>query len=189
MLRRRVTLGLLSLFGLALVPGACKQPDSILLIEVSGPTDLMAVQFHVTMTADIDPAARSFYVPSEPMPSQNTIVLPASFTVALDSSHTGPITISIEAVDATGSPLGSGTTKQQHIELGGQTIIPIALTDALPPGGVDGGTDAATGAGTDAGTDAGGSGGAGGAGGAGGQGGTDGGDAADAPLGLDTATD
>jgi uncharacterized membrane protein YgcG len=187
MRRLRVTLGLLLL---ALVP-ACKQPDSILLIEVSGPTDIMAVQFYVTMSADVAPVTRSFYVPAEPMPSQDTIVLPASFTVALDSSYTGPIVVSIEAIDATKSPLGSGMTSQQHIELGGQTIIPVALTDVLPPGGVDGGADAAT----DVPTDAGGSGGAGadggdsGVGGAGGRGGRDGGDAADAPLGLDTATD
>ncbi|HTA19495.1 MAG TPA: hypothetical protein VK989_09395 [Polyangia bacterium] len=176
----RLTLGLLLL---ALVP-ACKQPDSILLIEVSGPQDIMAVQFQVTMTADVPAVAHSFLVPSAPMPSGHTIVLPASFTVALDSSQTGPITISIEAVDATGSPLGSGTTMQQHIELGGQTIIPVALTDALPPGGVDAGADAAM----DAGIDVGGAGG----GGAGGQAGTDGGDAADAVAdapGLDAATD
>jgi hypothetical protein len=182
MLRLRVTLGLLLL---ALAP-ACKQPDSILLIEVSGPTDIMASQFRVMLTADDPPDTHGFLVPSAPMPSGHTIVLPASFTVALDSSHTGPITITIEADDATGSPLGAGMTTQEHIELGGQTIIPVALADALPPGGVDGGTDAAA-------TDAGGSGAGGaagaGAGGAGGQGGTDGGDDADAPLGLDTATD
>ncbi|HSZ81454.1 MAG TPA: hypothetical protein VLA14_04185 [Polyangia bacterium] len=185
MLRRRATtFGLWSLLGLALVPVACKQPDSILLIEVSGPTDIMAVQFLVTMMADVPADARSFYVPKMPLSGGQTITLPASFTVALDSSHTGPIAISIEAVDATGSPLGAGRTAQQHIELGGQTIIPVALTDALPPGGVDGGTDAAT--------DAGGAGAVGGdsaVGGGGGQGGTDGGDAADAPLGLDAATE
>ncbi|HEX4406220.1 MAG TPA: hypothetical protein VH560_15385 [Polyangia bacterium] len=185
MLRLRVmTFGVLLL---ALVP-ACKQPDSILLIEVSGPQDIMAVQFYVTMTADVAPVARSFYVPPEPMPSQNTIVLPASFTVALDSSYTGPIAISIEAVDATKSPLGSGTTMQQHIELGGQTIIPVALTDALPPGGVDAGTDAASDAGGLGTAGAGG----GGQGGEGGQGGSDGGDASDTSSdgpGLDGATD
>jgi hypothetical protein len=189
MLRRRATLGLLSLLGLALVPGACKQPDSILLIEVSGPTDIMAVQFHVTMTADIDRVTESFPVPSQPMPSDHTIVLPASFTVGLDSSHTGPITVSIEAVDATGSPLGAGTTTQQHIELGGQTIIPVALTDVLPPGSVDGGADAATDAGSDVVDSGAGGAGGGGQGGAGGQGGTDGGDAAEVSSGLDAATD
>jgi hypothetical protein len=191
MRRLRATLGLL-LLGLALVPGACKQPDSILLIEVSGPTDIMAVQFRVMVTADVPADTQSFLVPSAPMPSDHTIVLPASFTVALASSHTGPIVVSIEAVDGTGSPLGAGTTMQEHIELGGQTVIPVALTDALPPGGVDGGPDAATDAGADVGgSGAGGAAGAGdgGQGGAGGQGGTDGGDAAEVPPGLDAATD
>jgi hypothetical protein len=185
MRRLRVTLGLLLL---ALAP-ACKQPDSILLIEVSGPTDIMAVQFKVTVTADVPPGTRSFLVPSAPMPSDHTIVLPASFTVALASSHTGPIVVSIEAVDGTGSPLGAGTTTQEHIELGGQTIIPVALTDALPPGGVDGGADAATDAGADVGGSGAGGAGDGGQGGAGGQGGTDGGDAAEVSPGLDAATD
>jgi hypothetical protein len=141
MYRRRVTLGLLSLLGLSFV-SACKQPDSILLIDVSGPTNIMAVQFYVTVTVDTYHTTEAFYVPATPMPSDHTIVLPASFTIELAPSHSGPIAITIEALDVTKSPLGSGSTMQQHIELGGQTIIAVALTDAIPPGGADGGSDA-----------------------------------------------
>jgi hypothetical protein len=141
MQHRRVTFGLLSLLGLSFA-SACKQPDSILLIEVSGPTDIMAVQFYVTVAVDTYHTTEAFYVPATPMPSDHTIVLPASFTIELDSSHSGPIAITIEARDAEKSPLGSGSTMQQHIELGGQTIIPVTLTDAPPPGGVDGSSDA-----------------------------------------------
>ena len=188
MLRGRATFHLFALLGLALAAGGCKESDSILLIEVAGPTDLDAVQLQVVMSAGLDSVR--FGVPATPLPSGETISLPASFTVALDRSLTGPIMIEVDAVDATMSPLAAGTTTMQHIEIGGQTVIPVFLMEVLPPGSVDGGVDAATDAADSGGGGAGGSAGAGGSGGTDGAAGADGGiDVDDAGLGLDGDTD
>ncbi|HEV3032011.1 MAG TPA: hypothetical protein VG319_10250 [Polyangia bacterium] len=132
--------GLVGLVGLLLAWGGCKLSDSILLVEVAGSADLMVSQFSVTVTAGLD--ARNFRVP--PMPTPEPISLPASFTIALDRSHMGPITLSIDALDASGSPIGFGTTMQQHIQIGGQTSISVMLTAELPPDVGDGGADGAT---------------------------------------------
>src|SRR5882724_10270300 len=116
--RRVTTIGLCGLVGLLLASGACKPSDSILLVEVAGAATLMPFQFSVTVTAGLD--ARNFLVPLAPPAAGQPISLPASFTIALDRSRTGPITVSIDALDASGSPIGFGTTMMQHIQIGGQ---------------------------------------------------------------------
>jgi hypothetical protein len=136
---RRTTTSLLALLALS----GCKQSDSILLIEVFGPSDLVPTQLSVTVTAGLD--ARFFPVPPMPLPG-DTIALPASFTIALDRAHAGPITVSIDALDAQ-IPLGYGMTMQQHIQIGGQTIIPVMLMHGLPPDSPDAGQDGAGGQG------------------------------------------
>ena len=192
-------MGLSALLALVLVPGACKQSDSILLVEVYGPAMLDPLQLSVTVTVGVGLSeGRNFNVPTMARDMSDPITLPTSFTIALDRSLMAPVTISIQALDATGSPLAAGTTTMQHIEIGGQTDISVMLNDTLPPGTVDGGVDSGS-------PDAAGQGGAGGQGGASGQGGaggqagtggqggasgTDGGaDGDDAAMGLDGATD
>jgi hypothetical protein len=186
--RRVRTIGLCGFVGLLLASGGCKPSDTILLVEVAGPAALMPFQFSVTVTAGLD--ARNFLVPPMPTPAGQPISLPASFTIALDRSHMGPITVSIDALDASGSPIGFGTTMQQHIQIGGQTSISVMLTAELPPdsgdGGADGPTDGSSSADAPDGdgapeTD----GAAGQDGAAGADGATDGADA----MGLDGATD
>jgi hypothetical protein len=186
----------LALFGLSLVLGGCKQSDSILLVEVAGPATLAPLQLSVTVTADLNDA-RNFLVPAMPRDVGDPITLPASFTIALDRSHSAPITISIDALGDNGPLNFSGTTKMQHIEIGGQTIIAVMLIEGQPPGGIDGGADAGdagpsdareggtAGSGGAGGT--GGSGGAGGTGGSGGAGGRGGSGGVDAAAGADGA--
>jgi len=179
MRQARTTTYLIALVGLLLAPAGCKQSDSILLIEVAGPKDLNPFQLDVTMTSGADP--RNFSVPSPP--GASSIILPASFTVALDRAHGAPIVVSINALDAVGSQLGFGTTMTQHIFIGSVTSISVMLMDSLPPDTVDGGSGAS---GADGGAGQGGQGGNAGQGGASGQAGaTDGGDA----MGLDGAAD
>jgi uncharacterized membrane protein YgcG len=180
----------LVLLALGLVAGACKQPDSILFVTVFGPIDLMPNQLGVNVTVGDMETHNILVAHTDPT---ETIALPASFTVALASSLTGPIIISINANvvhgDGTFETIGFGGTMMQHIHLGGQTDLSVQLMEGLPPDMPDAGT--------------GGSGGNGGGGGAGGTSGSDGGagagpgdasgkegggDAEDA-TGLDAATE
>ncbi len=103
---------------------ACQRDDSILLVEVAGDLTLMPVQLSVTVTADA--RSRSFLIP----PERGAISLPSSFTVELDRSITGPVTIAIDALDGYDTVVASGTTTQTHIIPGGQTIITITLVAA-----------------------------------------------------------
>jgi hypothetical protein len=164
---------------LGLAPAACSKQQTILLVEVAGPAGLDAHQLDVTVTAGLD-TPRAFMIPETPDPS--AFSLPVSFTITLDSTRMGPITVSVDALDLTQSPVGYGTTMMQHIVLGGQTVVEVMLSDQLPPQDLDGGADAAEAAVT--GPDA------------GGAAGTDGAADADAArdasaeeMGLDGATD
>jgi hypothetical protein len=178
---------------LLLGPGGCKKPDTILLIEVAGPTSLNASQFRVTVTAGLD--ARAFLVPPMPRVAGDPIGLPTSFSLGLDRSRTGPITVSIDALDVDQSPLGFGTTMQEHIVIGGQTVITVFLMEGAPPDtGPDGGAGGTGGSTTGAGGQGGsggqsGSAGQGGSGGQAGQDGSAGRDAEDDAMGLDGAAD
>ena len=101
---------------------ACQRDDSILLVEVAGDLTLMPAQLSVTVTAD----GRSRALLLVP-PDSSAISLPTSFTVELDRSITGPVTIAIDAIADNGTILASGTTTQTHIIPGGQTIITVTL--------------------------------------------------------------
>jgi uncharacterized membrane protein YgcG len=173
----RSTLRQLVLLSLALAAGACKQSDSILYIVVAGPKNLGATQFFVNVSAV--PETRSFFIPPTP---GDVITLPASFTISLDRSHTAPIIVSIDAHSADNSTVASGTTMQDHINIGGETIIPVMLDENLPPERT--GSGGAGGAGG-----AGGSAGGGGTSGQGGASGMDGSANVAGAGGLDSATD
>lgn len=126
----------LAALGLLLVPAGCKQSDSILLIQISGPRrdDFVPWSFLATITpGTAEP--KSFNIPKE----RRASLLPQSFTIALDHSLTGPVTVSIVAYGENSLELGYGTTVQQHIVIGGQTVIPVALTESDPPDQGDGG--------------------------------------------------
>jgi uncharacterized membrane protein YgcG len=150
---------------------ACRRPDSVLLIEVAGSLALQPTQFRVVITTGLE--SRTLQVPPAP---GGPFTLPVSFSIELDRSRTGPVTIAVDAFDASQSTIACGDTMQQHIEIGGQTIIAVILDTSCGGGtGVTGGTGGAAGAG-----------GAGGQGGTGGDGGGgDGGGAVDS--GLDEA--
>ncbi|HVU51330.1 MAG TPA: hypothetical protein VHL80_11620 [Polyangia bacterium] len=173
-------LRLLVLLALGLVAGACKQPDSILFITVYGPTDVTVNQFSVNVSVG-DGTTQNILVPNAAA-SQN-IDLPASFTVAIPSSYTGPILVAINAnlvhADGTFDTLWAGLTMMTHIHLGGQTDLSVDLSPVQPPGTPDGGAGGG-GAGMT---------GAGGAAGQGGASGADGGGGAEDALDLDAATD
>jgi hypothetical protein len=181
MRRRRTTLSLLGLLGLLLAPTGCKQSDSILVIYVAGPRsdEFVPVQLRVNVTAGSDGDTRSFLIPPVVAADPDTINLPASFTLALDRSHMGPIIVSIDALAANHQTVGSGTTMEDHIQIGGQTLISVMLTEGLPPDTQDAG--APSGSGGQGGI-------SGAAGGAAGQGGASGSAGADARS-LDGATD
>jgi hypothetical protein len=93
--------------------------------------------FLVTMNAG-DQSKPTFPVPSNP---SGTIALPASFTVELDRSLTGPVTIAIDAQDAGGNTIASGQTTQEHINTGGETVIAVNIVAPATqsPPGTDGG--------------------------------------------------
>ena len=104
-----------------LATAACQRDDSILLVEVSGDLTLVPSQLSVNVTAE--GVSHGLSVP--PVPTY--ISLPTSFTVELDRSITGTVTIAIDALDGNGYVLASGTTTQTHINAGGETIIAVTL--------------------------------------------------------------
>jgi hypothetical protein len=186
----------------ALAFAGCKQADTILVIEVAGPADVHPNQLRLNVQAP--PDSHSFLVPAIPLASDKKMTFPTSFSISLDQSRRGPIRVSIDALDGQQVDLGfAGTTSQEHVTIGGQTIITVVLVEVAAPdqpdGGVDVGPDAAgSGAGGSSGGggagDGGGSGGSSGGGGAGGGAGASGaagqgGAGGDAGLGLDGAAD
>ena len=112
---------------LAAATTACQRDDSILLVEVAGDLTLMPAQLAVTVTAN--GSSRVLLVP----PAPTTISLPTSFSVELDRSITGPVTIAIDALDEGGNVLDSGATTQNHINTGGETIIAVMLGAPVRP--------------------------------------------------------
>jgi phage baseplate assembly protein gpV len=101
---------------------ACHLGNSILLVEVSGDLALIPAQLSVTVTAG-GRTKPPLLVP----PAPTTIYLPTSFTIELDGSITGPVTIAIDALDGGGTVLASGSTTQNHINTGGQTLMTVTL--------------------------------------------------------------
>jgi hypothetical protein len=116
------SLALATLVASAALP-ACHRADSILLVEVAGDETLMVAQLQTVVTVGSE--TKMLNVPPSPTPT--AISLPASFSVELDESLTGPVTIHVDAIDQTGSLLGSGDTTQDHINVGAETIITVNL--------------------------------------------------------------
>jgi hypothetical protein len=166
---------------LAAAAGCAKNDSTILLVEIAGPITLTPSQLRVTITTGLE--ARSLLIP--PTPRADPITLPTSFSLTMDHSRTAPITVSIDALDAQSSPVGFGTTMQDHINLGGTTIIAVLLTEGAGP---DTSPDAGAAGAGGGGAGGGGAGAAGGGAGAGG-GGAGGASSADAAPGLDGARD
>ena len=175
MRRARIQTSLLVLAGVTAIY-ACQSGSSILLVEVSGDLSLMPQQLSVTVTAGGRTKA-PISIPPVPMP----ISLPTSFTIELDGSITGPVTIAIDALDGSGAVMASGTATQTHITIGGQTLIAVTIgngsTGTGSPGGSGGDGTAGTGGGGGFGGSSGGAGGtrSGFGGNNGGNGGTRGG--------------
>jgi hypothetical protein len=122
------TLCRLALGVAAMALAACQRDDSVLLVAVSGDLGVMPAQLSVTVTAGgrMPPA---FAVPRDP----TSISLPTSFTVELDRSITGPVTVAIDALDTNGYVVASGATMQGHINSGGETIIAVMLESGEQP--------------------------------------------------------
>jgi hypothetical protein len=106
---------------------ACQAADSILLVEVSGDLTLMPAELDVTITAG-GQTRGPILVPPSPTP----FTLPTSFTVELDRSITGPVTIEIVAFDGNGYLVAHGTATQTYIDTGGQTVIAVTLMTGAP---------------------------------------------------------
>jgi hypothetical protein len=106
---------------------ACQRDDSVLLVTVAGDVTLTLSQLSVTVNAA--GAARGLMVP----PTPTTFSFPTSFTVELDRSITGPVTIAIDAFDGNGYIVGSGSTTQTHINAGGQTIMTVTIESGGAP--------------------------------------------------------
>lgn len=121
----RRTCTALAIFVGLLSPIACQRDDSFLLVEVAGDLALAPAQLRATVI--VGPASTTFLVPPEP----TTISLPTSFTVELDRSITGSVTVIVEALDGAGTLIAQGETTQAHINAGGDTIVVVTL--GTPP--------------------------------------------------------
>jgi hypothetical protein len=144
---------------------ACHRGDSILLVEVAGNLSLTPTSLSVT----VQPSQAGYRTFMAAPKDGSAISLPASLSVELAPTLTGPLTVEVDAI-AGGFVIASGKTTQQEINVGGQTIVVVTLLGgSMPP--VDAGSDAIPGTGGSGGTGGEpGSGGLGGLGGAGGPG-------------------
>ena len=105
----------------------CHRSDSILLVEVAGDLRLMPAQLKATITVGTL-MPRYLDVPPTPTP----FTFPASFSVELDRSLNGPVSIHIDAFDAAAALLGSGDTTQEHINVGDDTILVVTIVPSTP---------------------------------------------------------
>jgi hypothetical protein len=161
MARRPIHLLALAALALSLTAAGCKQSDTVLLVEVWGDAaEIVPVQFLVTIHAGLD--THAIDIPQNFDPA-NAHPLPQSFTISMDRSLTGPMTITVDAKDQSGTTIASGTTMEEHPVIGGQTVVSVMLTllagqgvpvrGAGDDGGADAAEDAADGMGLDGATD------------------------------------
>lgn len=108
---------------------SCHHPDSILLVEVAGDLNLMPASFVVTVTPGQMPSKELRVMPAGGGP----VSLPASFSVELPGSVTGPVTVMVEALDASSTIIAEGTAAQRDLNVGGQTILVVTIA---APGGI-----------------------------------------------------
>ena len=124
---------------------ACHRGDSILLVEVAGDLSLAPTSLNVTVQPS-QAGDRTFMVAPR---DGAAITLPASLSVELAPTLTGPVTVEVDAIEG-GYVIASGTTTQQEINVGGQTIVVVTLlggsmsmvdagSDAIPGTGDGGG--------------------------------------------------
>ena len=114
---------------LAIGLGSCHHPDSILLVEVAGDLNLMPASFVVTVTPG-QMASKELRV----MPAGGGIAsLPASFSVELPGSVTGPVNVMVEALDVYSTIIATGSATQRDLNVGGQTILVVTIA---APGGI-----------------------------------------------------
>jgi hypothetical protein len=79
----------------------------------------------------------TFFIPSPP--PKEPFSLPTNFTVEMDRSRDGDLTVDIEAQDAAGVKLAGGSGILTNIDVGHRNEMDVALTTDLPPGGGDDG--------------------------------------------------
>jgi hypothetical protein len=125
---------------------ACHRGDSILLVEVAGNLSLAPTSLNVTVQPS-QAAYRTFVIAPK---DGAAITLPASLSVEMAPTLTGPITVEVDAIEG-GYVIASGTTSQQEINVGGQTIVVVTLIEGSMPR-VDAGSDATPGTGGGGGT-------------------------------------
>ncbi len=109
---------------------SCHHPDSILLVEVAGDLSLMPATFVVTVTPGQMASEKLRVMPA----SGATVSLPASFSVELPGSVTGPVTVMVQALDAESYMIASGTATQRDLNVGGQTILVVTVVSVVAPG-------------------------------------------------------
>lgn len=102
---------------------ACHHADSILLVEVAGDLKLAPASFAVTVTPG-QTIGKTIRVASA---TAAAVSLPASFTIQLPGTVTGPVTVAVDAYDAGGSLIAQGAATQQDLDVGGQTILVVTL--------------------------------------------------------------
>ena len=57
-----------------------------------------------------------------------SVSLPASFTVELPGSVTGPVSVMVQALDGYSTIIAEGTATQRDLNVGGQTILVVTIT-------------------------------------------------------------
>jgi len=107
---------------------ACHRGDSILLVEVAGDLSLTPTSLNVTVQPS-QAGDRTFMVAPK---DGAAITLPVSLSVEMAPSLTGPVTVEVDAIEG-GLVIASGTTSQQEIDVGGQTIVVVTLMEGSMP--------------------------------------------------------
>lgn len=113
----------------------CRQADTVLAVTVVGSqTELRQLDVEVS----IGEQRRTFAVPPEP----RAITLPATFTLRVDASYQGELSVQVVGLDARGVRIAEGEERVPSFRAHAITALEVRLRDATDAP-VDGGSDAA----------------------------------------------
>jgi len=125
----------LLVLGVGALAANCSQSDTVLLVHVTAsaaPLDGIQ-QLHTTLR--VGGQTHVIDVPDAPV----AIALPTSFTVQLARSFTGDLSVNVDARDAGGVTIASGSQTVSPLQVGQQNELTIDLAPgAVPDAGMDG---------------------------------------------------
>jgi len=131
--------GLLALVAVSLALGSCAKPNTVLLVTVEDDSHRLTTITQLKVTVTVGEAKRPFNVPETP---RLALDFPTSFTIEMDRSLIGLVSVHIDALNASVQILASGSATSAALDVGHTNSVTVHLGASVPDGGSDGGSDA-----------------------------------------------